>query len=307
MHVYTVGQTLQSAGQKAPEGARTVTIYTSDELADLVKSKDAPPLLIHTPLARDVRITKAEYLPHKRCIAGSVRTPRNTRSGTPISFGFLLAPGAMTFCDDSGAVRSLITLMIKEELELQDSLSRFFSSFLEHMVSRDLRRIQELEDRLSDLEDQVVSRNLKGVSASLTEMNQEGMAWMRYYRQLDDMACEFEENEYGFFPEADLPWFHRLERRTGRLLDETHLLREYYVQVREMHQTEIGLQQNDIMKILTVVTTIALPLTILVGWYGMNFTGMPELTWEYGYPAVIVVSILIILLTILWMKKKKFF
>lgn len=59
------------------------------------------------------------------------------------------------------------------------------------------------------------------------------------------------------------------------------------------------------MKILTIVTTIFLPLSLLAGWYGMNFTGMPELTWKYGYPAVIAVSILVVAVCLWIMKKEK--
>lgn len=59
------------------------------------------------------------------------------------------------------------------------------------------------------------------------------------------------------------------------------------------------------MKILTIVTTIFLPLSLVAGWYGMNFAYMPELSWKHGYPAVIVVSALVILICLWIMKKKK--
>ena len=59
------------------------------------------------------------------------------------------------------------------------------------------------------------------------------------------------------------------------------------------------------MKILTVVTTIFLPLSLLAGWYGMNFTGMPELTWKYGYPAAIAVSVGIVILSLWTLQKEK--
>ena len=97
-----------------------------------------------------------------------------------------------------------------------------------------------------------------------------------------------------------------LEKRLGRLRNEAQLLREYCLQVRELFQAEIDIRQNRIMKILTIVTTIFLPLSLLAGWYGMNFTGMPELTWKYGYPAVIAVSILVVAVCVWIMKKKKF-
>ena len=58
------------------------------------------------------------------------------------------------------------------------------------------------------------------------------------------------------------------------------------------------------MKLFTLVTAVFLPLTLLTGWYGMNFAHIPELTWRYGYPAAIVVSVVIVVL-LLWRFKKK--
>ena len=84
------------------------------------------------------------------------------------------------------------------------------------------------------------------------------------------------------------------------------MLREYGLQVRELFQAEIDIHQNNIMKTLTIVTTIFLPLTLVAGWYGMNFANMPELTWKYGYPSVIVISVLMVLVCLWVMKKKKF-
>ena len=49
------------------------------------------------------------------------------------------------------------------------------------------------------------------------------------------------------------------------------------MQLREMHQTQVDIRQNEIMKFLTIVTTIFMPLTLIAGWYGMNFTYMPEI------------------------------
>jgi magnesium transporter len=74
--------------------------------------------------------------------------------------------------------------------------------------------------------------------------------------------------------------------------------------MREAYQAQIDLQQNELMRLFTVITALFLPLTLLVGWYGMNFQGMPELTWKYGYPAVIGLSVLISAGLILWFKWK---
>ena len=59
------------------------------------------------------------------------------------------------------------------------------------------------------------------------------------------------------------------------------------------------------MTILTVVTTIFMPLTLITGWYGMNFTYMPELDSPYGYPIIIVVALMIAVASLLYFKRKK--
>lgn len=60
------------------------------------------------------------------------------------------------------------------------------------------------------------------------------------------------------------------------------------------------------MKLFTMVTIIFQPLTLIVGWYGMNFKYMPELGWKFGYLYVIVLSIVVVGVILYWFKKRKF-
>ena len=64
--------------------------------------------------------------------------------------------------------------------------------------------------------------------------------------------------------------------------NQLNALKDYSLQIKEMYQNKIDTHQNKIMTVLTVATTIFFPLSIITGWYGMNFTTMPELTWKYG-------------------------
>ena len=77
------------------------------------------------------------------------------------------------------------------------------------------------------------------------------------------------------------------------------------VQLRDLIQVQMDVKQNRIMTLLTVITSIFLPLTLIAGWYGMNFKYMPELNWKLGYPAVILVSIAIVVGCVRWFRKEK--
>ena len=82
-------------------------------------------------------------------------------------------------------------------------------------------------------------------------------------------------------------------------------LRDHAIQVRDLYNAQLEVRQNRTVTLLTVITTIFMPLTLIVGWYGMNFRYMPELEWRLGYPVVIVVSIVIVIFCLLFFKKKK--
>ncbi|HWT27849.1 MAG TPA: CorA family divalent cation transporter, partial [Mobilitalea sp.] len=108
------------------------------------------------------------------------------------------------------------------------------------------------------------------------------------------------------FNEENLQYFRIFTDRVARLSSTTRMLQEYSVQVREAYHAQLDLDLNNIMKMFTVVTTIFLPLTLIVGWYGMNFTTMPELTWKYGYLFVIGLCVITAFICIYFFKKKKF-
>ena len=126
-----------------------------------------------------------------------------------------------------------------------------------------------------------------------------------HYEQLLDMAQVFEDNENRFFTDENIRFFRLFSGRMERRLAMVASLRDYTVQVRDLYQTRLDVKQNRIMTILTIVTTVFMPLTLIVGWYGMNFRYMPELDSPYAYPIVIIVSLAIVILSLVFFHKKK--
>ena len=304
MYIYFLGEKLRPLDRVPSQGEPALVLLSSEELAQRPALAGLEETLHHVPSARVARVCKAEV--RRDCLCGTVTTPRRTRGGERISFGYLVAARRLVLCDDSGAVHSLVKRLAKEKRWRENGPGRLLYELLELLVGRDLRHLEEMEDQLAQMEDRGLSGDLEGFNAQLRQLRTEATGWFRYYTQLWDLTSELEENENGFFTENELRLFHMLEKRLGRLRDEAQLLREYCLQVRELFQAEIDIRQNRIMKTLTVVTTICLPLSLLAGWYGMNFTGMPELQWRYGYPAVIAAGAVIVAACLWIMKRKKF-
>lgn len=304
MHQYQLSNGLaphppEGTGEK-PGGF--LLVLTSEELSRQVAQENGERMICHTPLARDARICKAEV--RRGYLNGTIVTPRQAKSGETIAFGYLLAQDLVVLCDDTGTVHSMVQRLHKENPRKSYRPADFFCSFLALLLDKDLRHLETLGDQLSQMEEDVSDGHLENFNGGMMVLRKEISRWIKYYTQMDELVCELQENGALSDPEAQM--FHRVEKRLGRLLGEAKALREYGLQLREMFQAEMDLRQNRIMKILTIVTTIFLPLSLVAGWYGMNFSGMPELTWKYGYPAVIVASALIVLLCLYLMKKKKF-
>ena len=126
-----------------------------------------------------------------------------------------------------------------------------------------------------------------------------------HYEQLIDMTQELEENENSFFKEKDLHYLHLFMNRMLRLSDIAASVRDHTTQVRELYQTQLDVRQNRTMTLLTVIATIFMPLTLITGWYGMNFRYMPELEFRWSYPAVFLVCLAIAVGCLIFFKKKK--
>ena len=127
----------------------------------------------------------------------------------------------------------------------------------------------------------------------------------RYYEQLGVVFDDILLDDDPLFSEKILNRLSILDSRIDRYAGKVQNLQAIVSQMQDTYQAQLSIQQNDLMKVFTIVTAVFLPLTLLAGWYGMNFADMPELHWRYGYPAVAGVSLAIVLGLVWFFKQKK--
>ena len=155
------------------------------------------------------------------------------------------------------------------------------------------------------MEDQVLEESLEGFNHRITASRRRIMLYAHYYLQLSDVCSSLIDDELGFFSTESEHAIRLVGERIDRLYHETMMLREYCTQVREVYQAQIDIRQNRIMKVLTIFATIFIPLTFIVGIYGMNFDYMPELRWKWSYPLLWIVFFLLPAGLLAYFKKKK--
>lgn len=255
------------------------------------------------PAAGDIHNTKAEV--NYDSLTGTFQIPdREDIEETDYRFAFALDEKGIVFIDDSGRAEHMIEMIRRTKHWRKPSLERFLHDFLEQIVEKDLSLMERYEDELSRIEDAILNYQMEDLGR-VHEIHNDIRKLLVHYEQIIDMTQEFEENENGFFSDENLRYIHLFMTLISRRRDYAVSIRDFTMQVHDLYHAHLEMKQNKIMTILTVVTTIFMPLTLIVGWYGMNFRYMPELEWRFGYPVVIAVSLVVVISCLVFFKRKK--
>ena len=255
------------------------------------------------PTARELHNTKAEV--NYDSLTGTFLIPdRDNLTERDDRFAFALDEKGVVFIDGSGRVETMIDAIRRTKRYRKPSLERFLYDFLEQIIARDMQLMERREKELDAFEDRILADEEKVDLTRINEIRGEVRELRIHYEQLIDLVQELEENENGFFAEENLRYFRLFMNRMERLHDTAASLAEHAMQVRDLYQAQLSARQNRTVTLLTVVTTVFMPLTLIVGWYGMNFRYMPELDKPWGYPAVIALSVAVVVIS-LWLFKKK--
>ena len=115
-----------------------------------------------------------------------------------------------------------------------------------------------------------------------------------------DARAEFDE-----IPRELVPFFRDVYDHFARVTELVDSYRELVTSLLEAHLSLQSNRMNEVMKRLTIISTIMLPLSLVAGIYGMNFKHMPELEWVYGYPAALTLMACIAAGILVWFRTKK--
>ena len=233
-----------------------------------------------------VQYSKVEIL--RSCTIGTILVPdKQDLIEKEFGFGFYIHKKHLLFIDDTQRIVKIAARL--PEIKAFDTTleARFFIELLEFLINDDVLYLQRYEDKLISVEEELTEQDIDDFHTEMLQM--------------------MSENKNSLFNPEDCRILRIIANRADRLYDNTKMLREYTQQLREMYQSQIDIIQNKTMRILTVVTTIFMPLSLIAGWYGMNFRFMPELNSAYGYAGVIIFSILVVVGEIIFFKWKHWF
>ncbi|WP_279124140.1 CorA family divalent cation transporter [Holdemania filiformis] len=207
--------------------------------------------------------------------------------------------------DEDDSTGEAVQRMLQTLRPEKATLPRLVAGFFREILIQDPDIHEDLEMQIDALEKEVFDARAPHFRQQTLQLGKELLTLNRYYEQLININEHLEENSNDLFAEDELRSFALLNERMLRYRDNVQLLRDRLTQAQQSYQAQLDYQLNKSMKMLSLVTTICLPLSLIAGWYGMNFTAMPELKWRYGYLYVIGLSVAVVSLVIILLKRKK--
>ena len=178
-------------------------------------------------------------------------------------------------------------------------------SIIDTMVDNYFPIINKFDDRGDDMSDELFKEPTQETLSKIYNLKNEILFLRRTIGPHADTINLILRGNFELITEANLAYFRNVYDNLTRLNDIIGTSRDTINGALEVYVSVISNRLNEIMKTLTIIATIMMPLTLIASIYGMNFKHMPELTGRYGYPAVVGVMLLVAAVMLIYFKRKK--
>ena len=166
--------------------------------------------------------------------------------------------------------------------------------------------LDEIWNRIEYLDDQVVRRPERIELKDIQQLKRDLLQLRRYIYPVKDALQGLENKESEVFTESTLVYLRDTSDHVKQVVDNIDTYRETLSNIMDIYLSQLSIKMNEVMKVLTIIATIFIPLTFIAGVYGMNFEHMPELSWEFAYPQGFYIIIgVTTLLMIIYIKTKR--
>lgn len=245
------------------------------------------------------------------CVVGTLLIPDKAElTKHKLKCGFYMDEDMLLIIDDEKNAEGIFHEMAKEESFEGGDPAYILFELIEYMVRDDLLFLEEYEKKLVATEDRVtesMSDLPEDFDVAMSRHRKDLRLLAGYYKLLADVTDVMAEAMTKEQRERERQLFSFLGNKIDRLYHDALGMSEYVLQIRDIYQSKISAAQNRVIHLLTIVTAIFMPLTLIAGWYGMNFNNMPELGFRYGYMFTAILAAVIVVVEIIIFKRKKWF
>ena len=178
-------------------------------------------------------------------------------------------------------------------------------SLIDVIVDQYYAVAEEIGDQLEELEEMIFENPTQQLIERNRLIKKEIITIRKALTPLLEAISKLNRDEPEMIEQEVMQYYHDIYDHIVQIIDYIDTYRELSAELKESYLSNITLRMNQVMKLLTIITTIFIPLTFIAGIYGMNFENMPELYWKYGYFCVLAVMLAIMAGMLIYFRRKK--
>ena len=178
-------------------------------------------------------------------------------------------------------------------------------SLIDAIVDNYFMVLEMLGEAIEGIEDKLVTEPKSETLQVIHDLKREVVFLRKSVWPLREVISRLERSESPLISKTTLVYLRDVYDHTIQVMDSVDTFRDTLSGMLDIYLSSVSNRMNEIMKVLTVIATIFIPLTFLAGIYGMNFKVMPELDQPWGYPAVLILMLTIAVVMLIYFRKKK--
>ncbi len=178
-------------------------------------------------------------------------------------------------------------------------------SLMDAIVDNYFAILEKLGEKIESLEDELVASADEKTLKHIHSLKREMIHLRKSVWPLRELINGLERSESSLIEDSTAVYLRDLYDHTIQVIDTVESYRDMVSGMLDIYLSAISNRMNEVMKVLTIIATIFIPLTFIVGVYGMNFKFMPELEWKFGYFAVWVIILILAGVMLIYFKRKK--
>lgn len=178
-------------------------------------------------------------------------------------------------------------------------------SLIDALVDDYFVLLEKIGDEIDVLEEEVLERPEKETVQRIHQLKRNLVELRKTIWPLREVLSSLYRDVPPLIEKETVPYFRDVYDHTIQIADTVETFRDIVSGLLDVYLSSVSNKTNEVMKVLTIIATIFMPLTFIAGIYGMNFEYMPELRWKWGYPAVLAVMGVIAVIMVIYFRKKK--
>lgn len=178
-------------------------------------------------------------------------------------------------------------------------------ALLDSIVDHYFLVLEHLGEKIETLEDQIATQPRPELLHELHSLKHDMLFMRKSVWPVRELVNALERGEASQIQESTIIYLRDVYDHVIQVIETVEIYRDMLSGMLDIYLSSISNRMSEVMKMLTIISTIFIPLTFIAGVYGMNFENMPELHWEYGYPLIVSMMLVISLLMIRYFRKKR--